>query len=133
MKTADEIEFSHRHRADLEKRAREKAAHAERLRKRIEGRKRGGVLWEAIDGPILRHALLLARRDMANALDELEFWKTCPGEFLCGAKTRAGSPCQRPAEHGRRRCKLHGGRSTGPKTQEGIDAIREANLRRWGR
>lgn len=37
---------------------------------------------------------------------------------LCGAKTRAGSPCRRPAgwgtDHvGDGRCKLHGGKSTG--------------------
>ncbi|MGA8696874.1 MAG: HGGxSTG domain-containing protein [Xanthobacteraceae bacterium] len=31
----------------------------------------------------------------------------------CGAKTRAGTPCQRPAIRGRRRCRLHGGLSTG--------------------
>ncbi len=31
----------------------------------------------------------------------------------CGAKTRAGSPCQRPAIRGRRRCRLHGGLSPG--------------------
>jgi glucans biosynthesis protein len=31
----------------------------------------------------------------------------------CGAKTRAGSPCLRPAIRGRRRCRLHGGASTG--------------------
>lgn len=32
----------------------------------------------------------------------------------CGAKTRAGSPCTRPALPGKQRCKLHGGASTGP-------------------
>jgi hypothetical protein len=31
----------------------------------------------------------------------------------CGAKTRAGSPCQCPAIRGRRRCRLHGGFSPG--------------------
>jgi hypothetical protein len=31
----------------------------------------------------------------------------------CGAKTRAGTPCQRPAIHGRKRCRLHGGLSPG--------------------
>ena len=37
----------------------------------------------------------------------------------CGAKTRAGGACQNPAIGGRTRCKLHGGRSTGPRTEEG--------------
>lgn len=31
----------------------------------------------------------------------------------CGAKTRAGSPCQSPAIRGRKRCRLHGGLSPG--------------------
>ena len=37
----------------------------------------------------------------------------------CGAKTRSGGTCQNPAIKGRSRCKLHGGRSTGPRTPEG--------------
>ena len=31
----------------------------------------------------------------------------------CGARTRAGAACQRPAIHGRSRCRLHGGLSPG--------------------
>jgi hypothetical protein len=31
----------------------------------------------------------------------------------CGARTRAGAPCQRPAIRGRSRCRLHGGLSPG--------------------
>jgi hypothetical protein len=31
----------------------------------------------------------------------------------CGARTRAGGACQRPAIRGRRRCRLHGGLSPG--------------------
>jgi hypothetical protein len=31
----------------------------------------------------------------------------------CGAKTRAGTPCQCPALRGRKRCRLHGGLSPG--------------------
>jgi hypothetical protein len=31
----------------------------------------------------------------------------------CGARTRAGTPCQRPAIRGRTRCRLHGGLSPG--------------------
>jgi hypothetical protein len=44
----------------------------------------------------------------------------------CGACTQAGSPCQAPAIRGRRRCRLHGGLSTGPKTLAGIERIRAA-------
>jgi hypothetical protein len=37
----------------------------------------------------------------------------------CGARTRKGLPCRNRSEPGRLRCKLHGGRSTGPRTGEG--------------
>ena len=55
-----------------------------------------------------------------------------PGDFMkaprCGAKTRRGTPCQAPAmKNGR--CRLHGGKSTGPKTREGIERIRQAHLK----
>jgi hypothetical protein len=32
---------------------------------------------------------------------------------------------------GSKRCRNHGGLSTGPRTSEGIERIREANTRRW--
>ena len=44
----------------------------------------------------------------------------------CGARNRQGKPCQRPALRKKDRCALHGGRSTGPKTTAGIQAIRKA-------
>lgn len=37
----------------------------------------------------------------------------------CGAATRSGGKCQRNALAGRRRCALHGGKSSGPKNQRG--------------
>lgn len=55
-----------------------------------------------------------------------------PGEFMkaprCGAKTRKQTPCRAPAmKNGR--CRLHGGKSTGPKTEAGKQKIREAHLK----
>lgn len=50
---------------------------------------------------------------------------------VCGAKNRKGTPCRCMSEPGKRRCKFHGGKSTGPKTPEGIERIREAQRRRW--
>jgi hypothetical protein len=47
----------------------------------------------------------------------------------CGAQTRRGSECQRPAYKHNGRCGLHGGRSTGAKTAEGLKRISEANLK----
>ncbi|MFN4061225.1 MAG: HGGxSTG domain-containing protein [Paracoccus hibiscisoli] len=49
----------------------------------------------------------------------------------CGARTRKGEPCQMKSEPGKRRCKFHGGRSTGAKTPEGKARIAEAQRRRW--
>ena len=46
----------------------------------------------------------------------------------CGAQTRRGSECQRPAYKYNGRCGLHGGRSTGAKTADGLQVISEANL-----
>ena len=48
---------------------------------------------------------------------------------LCGAKTRKGTPCQSkvywPQEWDApaKRCRLHGGLSTGPKTAEGLERL----------
>ena len=51
----------------------------------------------------------------------------------CGAKTRNGSPCQcKPMQH-KRRCKYHGGASTGSKTPEGRLRQSQAQHRRWAR
>ncbi len=32
----------------------------------------------------------------------------------CGARTRSGALCRAPAVRGKRRCRMHGGKSTGP-------------------
>jgi hypothetical protein len=47
----------------------------------------------------------------------------------CGARTQCGTACQCPAIRGRRRCRLHGRLSTGPRTVEGLARIRQANTR----
>ncbi|HVC60275.1 MAG TPA: HGGxSTG domain-containing protein [Acetobacteraceae bacterium] len=44
----------------------------------------------------------------------------------CGARTRAGCPCRAPAIRGKLRCRMHGGRSTGPRTTEGRARIAAA-------
>ena len=56
------------------------------------------------------------------------FGANWPGK-RCGAKTRRGTECQRPAYKRSGRCGLHGGKSTGAKTYEGLKSISEANLR----
>jgi hypothetical protein len=39
--------------------------------------------------------------------------------LTCGAKTRKGTPCKRRDLYSNGRCPLHGGLSTGPRTEEG--------------
>ena len=51
-----------------------------------------------------------------------------PG-IRCGAKTRRGTDCRRPAYKQNGRCGLHGGKSTGARTPEGLQRISEANLK----
>ena len=46
----------------------------------------------------------------------------------CGAKARHGGKCRAPAmKNGR--CRLHGGKSTGPRTEIGLSHSRKANWR----
>ena len=46
----------------------------------------------------------------------------------CGARTRASTPCRSPAMPNGR-CRMHGGASTGPRTQEGLQRIVKARTR----
>ena len=50
---------------------------------------------------------------------------------LCGAKARQNNhqPCRQPAMINRERCRLHGGRSFGPKTDAGKLKSARANLK----
>jgi hypothetical protein len=43
----------------------------------------------------------------------------------CGARNRAGAACRAPAMSNGR-CRSHGGKSTGPRTQAGIQRLRAA-------
>jgi transcriptional regulator with XRE-family HTH domain len=56
-----------------------------------------------------------------------------PIRVRCGARTRKGTPCRALSEPGKRRCRFHGGKSTGPRTPEGKARIAEAQRRRWAR
>ena len=59
---------------------------------------------------------------------EWRFGPDWPGQ-RCGAKTCWGTGCQRPANKKNGRCRLHGGESTGPRTEGGRALISEANMR----
>ena len=45
----------------------------------------------------------------------------------CGARTRSGVACRSPAMPNGR-CRLHGGKSTGPKTAEGLERMRQSKI-----
>lgn len=64
---------------------------------------------------------------------EREAARAARRRVVCGAKTRKGTPCRNKSEPGKRRCKFHGGKSTGARTPEGIERIREAQRRRWAK
>jgi hypothetical protein len=49
----------------------------------------------------------------------------------CGARTRSGEPCRAPGNGAGGRCKLHGGKSTGPRSKKGKEVARLAVIRRW--
>ena len=55
---------------------------------------------------------------MRNHLMRLTIQELIDRQF-CGAKTRAGTPCKQRRLYRNGRCKLHGGKSTGPVTEEG--------------
>ena len=52
---------------------------------------------------------------------------------FCGARARSGAPCKKKVIPGKRRCKYHGGLSTGPKTDAGKAKIAAAQVSRWQR
>lgn len=65
---------------------------------------------------------------MMKALFGATFGPDWPGE-RCGARCkRSGKPCQSPAMPNGR-CRMHGGKSTGPRTLEGLNRMRCANTR----
>jgi hypothetical protein len=63
---------------------------------------------------------------------ETRFGPDWPG-LRCLATTRRATECQKPAIKGRVRCQLHGGRSTGPRTEEGRARIAAAHHKHGNR
>ena len=57
-----------------------------------------------------------------------QFGSSWPGQ-RCGARTRRGSACLKPALKGKARCQLHGGKATGARTIAGLQRLSAAQLR----
>ena len=68
---------------------------------------------------------MIAKGNVLIGLDT-RFGADWPGQ-RCGAKTRRGTPCRRPANKRNGRCRLHGGASSGPRTEQGRAKIAAAN------
>ena len=69
----------------------------------------------SLGGPATQQAVGGSKKIADNPMDQdvgirLKNLKRAP---RCGARTRAGTACQRPAIRGRKRCRLHGGLSPG--------------------
>ena len=47
----------------------------------------------------------------------------------CSAKTRRGTACQKPPMKGKKRCRNHGGASSGPKTSKGRAKIAQTHFK----
>ena len=56
-----------------------------------------------------------------------------PSKALGRAKTRSGTPCKRVGDPINGRCRLHGGKSTGPRTEEGRARIAAAQFKHGNR
>lgn len=76
-------------------------------------------------------ASAVAHREVLNRPVESEEDKAGKRDRpACGARTRAGGLCRAKVVEGKGRCRMHGGLSTGPKTEAGRRRIAEALQRR---
>lgn len=55
------------------------------------------------------------------------------GRPACGALIRIGAMCANRVVPGKTKCHMHGGKSTGPKTEAGKARVAEAQRQRWAR
>ena len=76
----------------------------------------------------MKGAFLTVAKRISELGRPTRFGPNWPGK-RCLAKTRKGTPCQRPAFKHNGRCSLHGGLSTGAKTAGGLKKISDANLK----
>ena len=84
------------------------------------------------------HAQIQARMDAQVELKivawrQRETARAARRRVTCGAKTRKATQCRNLSEPGKKRCKFHGGKSTGPKTTEGKTRIAAAQRTRWAK
>lgn len=83
-------------------------------------------------GPLSEAMTSLGERSV-HAGNVVESDSSPTRRVVCGAKTRRNTKCRNKSEPGKLRCKFHGGTSTGARTPEGIERIRQAQRRRWAK
>ena len=71
---------------------------------------------------------LVNRKNLIEAGRGTRLGASWPGQ-RCLAKTRQGTPCQNPVVTDRNRCRMHGGKSTGPRTAEGKARVAAAQTK----
>ena len=71
---------------------------------------------------------LVNRQKLLEASKATRFGPDWPGQ-RCLAKTRRGALCRNPVVTNRKKCRMHGGRSTGPKSIEGKARVVAANTK----
>lgn len=84
---------------------------------------------QAIVGDVPTSRGEVCKKVRENPMHRLPHWSTtlplAQAPPRCGAKTRTGCPCRSPAiVNGR--CRMYGGKSTGPRTAEDLKRIRNA-------
>jgi hypothetical protein len=67
----------------------------------------------------------------ARGLDDNRMPLAFKDRPVCGAMTRIGAICQNRVVPGKQKCRLHGGKSTGPKTLAGKRCVGDAQRLRW--
>lgn len=72
-------------------------------------------MFDAIDVPFLTAEL----QERMNQVIQDDNARRASRRVKCGARTRTGSKCKALSVPGKRRCKWHGGCSTGPKSAAG--------------
>jgi len=93
----------------------------------ISGSIRAGAAWGLTDDDRMRLESDLLRQKCKSSQHQSN------RRVICAAQTRKGTLCKALSEPGKRRCKLHGGLSTGPKTSEGRARIAKAQRQRWAK
>lgn len=81
-----------------------------------------------------RESRMAAFIEYLRAGREDKAWRIIRKKHVCGARRSSdGMACLASPLPGKKRCPQHGGMSTGARTPEGLNRIREGQRRRWAK